>query len=172
MGNVASPPPSQGLRRRHSPSGEVQFPRTTPGPGGHRERAGKADSKQHPKGGGGGGGEAEERGERERGAGGERRRGEERKLLPDRRHLQSSLIHAQWQQGDNLYASINARARLPGKGQSPEPPQIGTSPTGERAGTEIFQARDMRARVGTHRMGRNARSPATPRAGHSQYRPE
>jgi len=67
MGNAASPPPSQGLRKRHSPSGEVQFPRTAPGPGGHRERAGKADSKQHPRGGGGGrGGEEKEKGAEKR----------------------------------------------------------------------------------------------------------
>ena len=50
----SSPPPSQGLRKRHRPSGEVQFAKTAPDPGGSGEPAGEQSSKQHPRGGGGG----------------------------------------------------------------------------------------------------------------------
>ncbi len=42
-GCTASPLPSQGLRKRHRPSGEVQFAKTAPGPGGHR-RASRGSS--------------------------------------------------------------------------------------------------------------------------------
>ena len=59
--------PSQGLRKRHGPSGGIQFPRTAPGLGGRVSKQGTQGSKQNTRGeGGGGGGEGEKReGEKE-----------------------------------------------------------------------------------------------------------
>ena len=51
----SSPPPSQGLRKRHRPSGEVQFAKTAPDPGGPGGQAGDAEQQAAPRGRGGGG---------------------------------------------------------------------------------------------------------------------
>ena len=49
----SSPPPSQGLRKRHRPSGEVQFAETAPDPGGSGGQAGDAEQQAAPQGRGG-----------------------------------------------------------------------------------------------------------------------
>ena len=59
-----SSPPSQGLRKRHRPSGEVQFAKTAPDPGGPGEQAGGAEQQAAPPGEGGGGWEGEGEGGR------------------------------------------------------------------------------------------------------------
>ena len=52
-GCTASPLPSQGLRKHHRPSGEVQFAKTAPDPGGPGEQAGGAEQQAAPRGRGG-----------------------------------------------------------------------------------------------------------------------
>ena len=79
-GTRSSPPPSKGLRKRHRPSGEVQFAETAPDPGGCRGASrGSRAASSTPGGGGGrmrGRGRRGERRSQERGREGEREEGE------------------------------------------------------------------------------------------------